>query len=43
MLAKNTEKVIAIIPKFIGRLNHPNRARIIIREIPNMTLLNLKA
>jgi len=43
MLAKNTEKVIAIIPKFIGRLNHPNRVRIITSEIPNMTLLNLKA
>jgi hypothetical protein len=43
MLAKNTDKVIAIIPKFICRLNHPNRARIITREIPNMTLLNLKA
>ena len=43
MLAKNTDKVIAIIPKYICRLNHPNRARIIKREIPNMTLLNLKA
>ena len=39
MLAKKPAKVIAIIPKFIFRLNHPNRARIITIEIPNMTPL----
>ena len=37
MLAKNPDKVIAIIPKFICRLNHPKRPRIITIDIPNIT------
>ncbi len=37
MFAKNKDKVIATIPKFICRLNHPNKIRIITRKILNKT------